>query len=86
VPVDKKSALHRLLLTDSRKLRALRIFDPFTQWWSITEVRFCVVCERPFMGRDIRFFGEDEFPTQFECPTPGCQGGFAEWKHPRLHL
>jgi len=86
-PAPKNArSTHPLLLGDSRKLRALQDADPFTQWSSITEIRFCNVCEHPFIGRDIRFYGDEDFPTNFGCPTIGCKGGFADWKYPRLHL
>jgi len=64
----------------------LQTADPFKQWWSLSETRFCRVCEHLFIGRDIRFSGEDDFATHFGCPTPGCKGGFADWEYPRLHL
>ncbi len=87
VPQPKPAArLHPLLLGDSRKLRALQTADPLKQWWAITETRFCAQCEHLFIGREIRFYGEDDYPTHFGCPTPNCDGGFADWQYPQLHL
>ena len=83
---DAKARLHRLLLSDSRKLRYLQNADPAKQWWSINETRFCRLCEHLFIGRDIRFWGEDDFPSLFTCPTHDCPGSFEDWEYPQLHL
>ncbi len=86
-PGTKKAlTLHPLLLTDSRKLRLLQKADAFKQWWSITELRFCAACEHLFIGRDIRVFEDEHSECHFRCPSQKCEGGFAEWEYPQLHL
>ena len=78
--------MYPLSLTDGRKLRLLQAHDPLKQWWAIDELRFCAKCEHLFMGRDIRFFEDDNLVVHFRCPTVGCEGRFAEWQYPQLHL
>lgn len=78
--------LTAMLLTDARKLRLFQISDPLKQWWSLGETRFCARCEHLFVGRDIKVFEDAEGVVHFRCPTWRCEGGFADWEYPQLHL
>lgn len=73
-------------LTNGRKLRLFQQHDPFKQWWSLDEMRFCAKCEHLFLGRDIRVFEDGDLEYHFRCPTLKCDGGFADWQYPELHL
>jgi hypothetical protein len=72
--------------TDGRKLRLFQTSDPLKQWWSLDEMRFCAKCEHLFTGRDIVLIEDDEGAIRFRCPTLGCEGGWADWEYPQLHL
>ena len=78
--------LTALPLTAGRKLRLFQISDPYKQWWSLEETRFCARCEHLFIGRDIKVFEDEKGLVHFRCPTPRCAGGFADWEYPQLHL
>ena len=78
--------LTALLLTPGRKLRLFRDSDPYKQWWTLDEARFCARCEHLFLGRDIRVFEDERGNVRFQCPTFRCEGGFADWQYPQLHL
>jgi len=80
------SALHPLFTTFGRKLKLLQAYDPFKQWWSLDEMRFCARCQHLFLGRDIKFLEDDCQVVHFRCPTFDCHGGFEDWQYPRLHL
>lgn len=75
-----------LFTTSGRKLKLLQAHDPFKQWWTLDEMRFCARCQHLFLGRDIRFFEDDCHVVHFGCPTFDCDGGFEDWQYPRLHL
>ena len=75
-----------LPLTAGRKLRLFQASDPYKQWWSLEELRFCAKCEHLFIGRDIKVFEDGEGGVSFACPTLGCDGTFADWEYPQLHL
>ena len=55
--------------------------DPFREWTSLDETRFCTLCERTITGRDIRVSNGSEKPVRLSCPTPGCAGTPYEWVH-----
>ena len=78
--------LSALVLTSGRKLRLFRQSDPRKQWWSLDEMRFCARCEHLFLGRDIQVLEDDGGGIHFRCPTRRCDGGFADWEYPQLHL
>lgn len=75
-----------LLLSPGRKLRLFRDSDPFKQWWTLDETRFCAKCEHLFIGRDIKVYEDENGTVHFQCPTLRCPGGFADWQYPQLHL
>jgi len=75
-----------LPLTNGRKLKLFQRHDPFKQWWSLDELRFCAKCEHLFIGRQIKVFEDDDMQYHFHCPTLKCDGGFADWQYPELHL
>jgi len=75
-----------LPLTAGRRLRLLQIHDANTQWWNLDEIRFCRVCLKPIVGKDIRITLDDQERPHFACPTPGCHGTLPDWELPRLHL
>ena len=72
--------------TPGRKLRLFRESDPFKFWWSLGEMRFCAKCEHLFTGNDIRLTQTEPDVVTFHCPTPGCEGTWADWEYPELHL
>jgi hypothetical protein len=72
--------------TLGRKLKLFQESDPFKQWWSLDELRFCKVCEHLFVGRDIRLVEDEQGQIAFRCPTLDCSGGWADWQYPELHL
>ncbi len=72
--------------TDGRRLKLFQASDPFKQWWSLDEMRFCARCERLFLGREIRLTEDDTGNVIFHCPTPGCEGTWTDWQYPELHL
>jgi len=72
--------------TDGRKLRLFRASDPFKRWWSLDEMRFCAKCEHLFIGRDIKLIEDENEVIHFQCPTYGCDGNWADWEYPELHL
>ena len=75
-----------LPLTAGRKLKLFRECDPCKDWWSLEELRFCNRCEHLFIGRDIRVLEDEDGNVHFRCPTHDCDGGWAEWEYPQLHL
>ncbi len=78
--------LSALPLTPGRKLRLFQASDPYKQWWTLEETRFCARCEHLFIGRDIKVLEDGQGGIHFQCPTPRCEGGFADWEYPQLHL
>ena len=75
-----------LPLTPGRKLRLFQASDPYKQWWTLEETRFCAKCEHLFIGRDIKVLEDGQGGIHFQCPTHRCDGGFADWEYPQLHL
>ena len=75
-----------LSLTAGRKLKLFRASDPYKDWWSLEELRFCAKCEHLFVGREIKVFEDSGGGVHFQCPTHNCVSGFADWEYPQLHL
>jgi len=78
--------MHPVVLTKGRKLKLFQINDPLKQWWSLDELRYCSKCEHLFIGREINVYQDDSLVYHFRCPTLKCEGGFADWEYPDLHL
>ena len=72
--------------TEGRKLKLFQASDPYKQWSSVGELRFCTKCEHLFSGHDIRIFEDEKGDVHFRCPTLGCEGRWADWDYPQLHL
>ena len=66
-------------VSDEEKLRVLEQNDPFREWTSLDETRFCILCEKTISGRDIVVSGGSGRPVRLSCPTPGCAGTPYEW-------
>ena len=75
-----------MLLTAGRKLKLFQASDPYKQWWTLDEVRFCSKCERPFLGSNIKVYEDDAGRVHFRCPTFRCESGWEDWEYPQLHL
>lgn len=82
----ERLVLYPLIVVAGRKLALLRGGDPYKQWWSLDETRFCSRCEHLFIGRDLRLFEDEKSNVHFACPTLHCEGSFADWQYPALHL
>ena len=86
-PVYRAGVMLTVLpLTPGRKLKLFQSSDPYKQWWSLEETRFCARCEHLIIGRDIRVFEDGSGCVHFRCPTLRCEGGFGAWEYPQLHL
>ena len=73
--------------TPGRKLKIVQAHDPFKQWWSLDETRFCKKCEHLFIGRDLNILIDDDNETyHFRCPTKDCESSWEDWEYPELHL
>ena len=72
--------------TEGRKLKLFQATDPYKQWWSLGEFRFCAKCEHLFTGHDIRLSEDEKGVIHFHCPTEECDGGWEDWQYPQLHL
>ena len=72
--------------TPGRKLKLFQATDPYKQWWSLDELRFCAQCEHLFIGRDIRLTEDADGKIHFHCPTLNCPGTWIDWEYPELHL
>jgi len=72
--------------TPGRKLKLFQATDPYKQWWSLDEMRFCAKCEHLFIGGDIKLTEDEDGNIHFRCPTLDCQGTWIDWEYPELHL
>jgi hypothetical protein len=72
--------------TPGRRLKIVKAHDPFKQWWSLDELRFCKKCEHLFIGREIQIFVDQEENYHFHCPTRDCESSWEHWEYPELHL
>ena len=71
-------------LSDDQKLEALRRLDQFRQWRSLEEKRYCLVCGKVIMGRQIQVVGgtRGNGPLRLNCPTEGCNSIPMDWVLP----
>ncbi len=67
------------LFSESEKLGILRRTDPFREWGSLDETRFCILCEKTFRGRDVCVAEDAAGAVILLCPTPACPGSPYEW-------
>ena len=72
--------------TPGRKLKLFQQSDPFKEWWSLGELRFCAKCGHLFTGHDIRISEDKDETIHFHCPTYRCSGQWKDWEYPQLHL
>jgi hypothetical protein len=71
-------------LSDGEKLEVLRRLDQFRQWRSLDEKRYCLVCGKIIMGRQIDVGGgtRGNGPLRLSCPTEGCNSIPMDWVLP----
>jgi hypothetical protein len=71
-------------LTDDEKLDVLRRLDQFRQWHSLDEKRYCLVCGKLILGRQIQVDGgtRGNGPLRLSCPTERCNAIPMDWVLP----
>ena len=71
-------------LSEQEKLEALRRLDQFRQWHSLEEKRYCLVCGKLIMGRQIQVAGgtRGNGPLRLSCPTERCNSIPMDWVLP----
>ena len=70
-----------LTLTGAEKLEALRRLDQFRQWRSLDEKRYCLVCGKIIIGRQIQVAAgtRGNGPLRLNCPTERCISIPMDW-------
>ena len=73
-----------ITLSDADKLDALRRLDQFRQWRSLDQKRFCLVCGKIIIGRQIQVAGgtRGNGPLRISCPTERCNSIPMDWVLP----
>ena len=71
-------------LSDDEKLETLRRLDQFRQWRSLDEKRYCLVCSKIIIGREIQVAGgtHGEGSLSISCPTERCNSIPMDWVLP----
>jgi hypothetical protein len=71
-------------LPDADKLDALRRLDPFRQWRSLDEKRYCLVCGKIITGRQVQVAGgtRGNGALRVSCPTERCNSIPMDWVMP----
>ncbi len=71
-------------LSDDEQLEVLRRLDQFRQWHSLEEKRYCLVCGKVIVGRQIQVAGgtRGNGPLRLSCPTDGCNSIPMDWVLP----
>ena len=71
-------------LSDDEKLETLRRLDQFRQWRSLDEKRYCLVCSKIIIGREIQVAGgtEGDGSLSITCPTERCNSIPMDWVLP----
>jgi len=71
-------------LSDADQLDALRRLDQFRQWPSLDEKRYCLVCGKIIIGRQIEVAGgtRGNGPLRLNCPTERCNSIPMDWVLP----
>jgi hypothetical protein len=71
-------------LPDADKLDALRRLDQFREWRSLDDRRYCLVCSKIIIGRQIQVAGgtRGNGPLRLGCPTERCNSIPMDWVLP----
>jgi hypothetical protein len=71
-------------LSEVDKLDALCRLDQFRQWRSLDEKRYCLVCGKIIIGRQIQVAGgtRGNGPLRLSCPTERCNSIPMDWVLP----
>jgi hypothetical protein len=71
-------------LSDNEKLELLRRLDQFRHWHSLDEKRYCLVCGKLILGRQIQVTGgtRGNGPLRLNCPTERCNSIPMDWMLP----
>jgi hypothetical protein len=71
-------------LSDDERLEVLRQLDQFRQWRSLEEKRYCLVCGKIIVGRQIQVAGgtRGNGPLRLSCPTDNCNSIPMDWVLP----
>jgi len=71
-------------LSDADKLDALRRLDQFRHWPSLDDKRYCLVCGKIIIGRQVQVAGgtRGNGPLRLSCPTERCNSIPMDWVLP----
>ena len=71
-------------LADDEKLEVLRRLDQFRHWHSLDEKRYCLVCGKLILGRQIQVDAgtRSKGPPRLSCPTERCNSIPMDWVLP----
>ena len=71
-------------LSDVEKLEVLRRLDQFRIWRSLDEKRYCLVCGKIIIGKQIQVTGgtRGNGPLRLNCPTERCGSIPMDWVLP----
>ncbi len=71
-------------LSEADRLDALRRLDQFRQWHSVDDKRFCLVCGKIIIGRQIQVEGgtRGNGPLRLSCPSERCNSIPMDWVLP----
>jgi hypothetical protein len=71
-------------LSDGEKLEVLRRLDQFRQWHSLDDKRYCLVCGKLIIGRQVPVAGgtRGNGPLRMSCPTQDCNSIPMDWVLP----
>jgi hypothetical protein len=75
-------------LSDDEKLEVVRRLDQFRQWHSLDEKRYCLVCGKLILGRQIQVTGgtRGNGPLRLSCPTERCNSIPMDWVLPTTEI
>ena len=73
-----------ITLSDEDKLEVLRRLDEFRPWRSLDEKRYCLVCGKIIIGKQIQVTGgtRGNGPLRLSCPTERCHSIPMDWVLP----
>jgi len=71
-------------LADEEKLEILQRLDRFRLWHSLDEKRYCLVCGKIIIGREIQVMGSTRGSglLRIICPTEYCNAMPMDWVRP----